>query len=959
MAAAPLTWPIARVRQEFVDFFVKKKGHTFVAGSPVVPHNDPTLLFINAGMNQFKALFLGTADPNTDFGRLTRAANSQICIRAGGKHNDLDDVGRDTYHHTFFEMLGSWSFGSYFKREAIQWAWELLTEVYQLPKDRLYVTYFEGDPANGIACDDESRDIWRELVAEDHIIKGNVKDNFWEMGETGPCGPCTEIHFDRIGGRNAAHLVNHDDPMVLEIWNLVFMQFERVPGGKLVPLPQPHVDTGMGLERIASILQDVTSNYDSDAWTPIFAAIQQVTKFPTPYDSNKDKDDATVAYRVVADHIRCLTVALADGAVPDSVGRGFVLRRIIRRAIRYGNQFLNAETGFFTQLVDVVVASLGPFFTHLQDPKTLLRVKSILTDEEESFARTWKIGLKHFDNAKQGVKVISGVDAFVLHDRYGFPVDLTCLLAEKEGMSVDMEGFNTEMKNNQVSAGRVAAAKTFLDTFQLDTLKTDGIPLTNDNVKYVWEDTQATVLAVLHKAAGKFVPSITAEVRGEDAVGVILDVSSFYSESGGQIYDTGVLEAVNGGSAFDVQKVLAFGGYVAHIGCVKTGTISVGDRVALKVNYARRLPIATNHTTTHQLNWALRQALEREKPDSFMEVNQKGSLVNEEMLRFDFSYNTKLSNEEILRVEALLNEAVAKNLLVDSREVPLEVAKSIYGLRPMFGEKYPDPVNVVSIGKTMDEVLANPQSEDLAGYSIEFCGGTHVKSLGEVQRGVIVSEDALMKGVRRIVMLTRDAARASIALGDGIAAEYAAIMAGDEASFSDATVKTLSVLNKKVGDSNIPLTQKNKLRDDIDNSIKTLMAKLKQRAGVLKATATKCGATLAEGHKEGDKFLVTSIDTFGADREMVQAVMDGFLSVKPEVGLFVIGVDVANNKALAIASLPASFVAKKLNAVEWAKSVGKGGGKPNAAQAGIAGVSAVEGALAAASAFAKTMEASL
>lgn len=949
-----LTWPVARVRQEFVDFFVKKYAHVFVPGSPVVPHNDPTLLFINAGMNQFKGLFLGTADPNTDFGRLQRAANSQMCIRAGGKHNDLEDVGRDTYHHTFFEMLGSWSFGNYFKREAILWAWELLTVVYKLPKDRLYVTYFEGDPKNNIACDDETRDIWRELVADDHILKGNAKDNFWEMGETGPCGPCTEIHFDRIGGRNAAHLVNKDDPMVLEVWNLVFMQFERVVGGKLVPLPQPHVDTGMGLERITSILQDVTSNYDTDAWSPIFAAIQQVTKFPTAYDPLKDKDDVTVAYRVIADHIRCLTVALADGAVPDSVGRGFVLRRIIRRAIRYGSQFLGAETGFFTQLVDAVVASLGPFFTHLQEPKTIQRVKAILTDEEESFARTWKIGLKHFDNAKQNGKVISAADAFVLHDRYGFPVDLTCLLAEKEGMTVDMEGFQNEMKTNQVGGGRVAAAKTFLDAFTLDKLKSDGVPLTNDNVKYVWENTEATVKAILNKISGEFVSTIGADVTGEEAVGVVLDTTAFYSEAGGQIYDTGVLEV--GSSVFDVKKVLSFGGFVAHIGAVAAGSLSVGDKVTLKVNYTRRLPIASNHTATHQLNWALRQALEREKPDSFMEVNQKGSLVNEEMLRFDFSYNAKLTVDEIARAEELFNQAVSSDLKVYTREVPLELAKTIAGLRPMFGEKYPDPVNMVSIGQPLDEIVANPGNEEWIKYSIEFCGGTHIKNLGEVQRGVIVSEDSLMKGVRRVVMLTRDAARTAIALGDALIAEHQALLA--DTNVSDATVKALSVLNKKVGDSQIPIVTKSKLRDDIDVSIKNFNALIKQRGAGLKTEATAFGVALAQATSDAQRFVVESTEAFGAERDLVQAVIDGFLSVKPEVGVFVIGVDAPKDKALVIATLPASFVAKKLSAVEWAKSVGKGGGKPNAAQAGIA-ASAVADAVVAATAFAKTLEASL
>ncbi|CUG86321.1 alanyl-tRNA synthetase, putative [Bodo saltans] len=578
-------------------------------------------------------------------------------------------------------------------------------------------------------------------------------------------------------------------------------------------------------------------------------------------------------------------------------------------------------------------------------------------------------------------------------------------------MTVDMEGFQNEMKTNQVGGGRVAAAKTFLDTFSLDKLKTDGVPLTNDNVKYVWETAEATVAAILNKVSGEFVSTIGADVTGDEAVGVILDTTSFYSEAGGQIYDTGVLEV--GSSVYEVKKVLSFGGYVAHIGAVSSGSLSVGDKVSLKVNYTRRLPIASNHTATHQLNWALRQALEREKPDSFMEVNQKGSLVNEEMLRFDFSYNAKLSVEEIARVEELFNEAVAKNLQVYTREVPLELAKSIAGLRPMFGEKYPDPVNMVSIGQSLDEIVANPGNEKWTQFSIEFCGGTHIKNLGEVQRGVIVSEDSLMKGVRRIVMLTRDAARVAIAQGEALVAEHQALLA--DTNVSDATVKALSVLNKKVGDSQVPIVLKAKLRDDIDTSIKNLNVLIKQRASGLKTEATAYGVALAQATNDAQKFVVDSTDKFGAERELVQAVIDGFLSVKAEVGVFVIGVDAPKDKALVIATLPASFVAKKLSekknkfgaerelvqavidgflsvraevgvfvigvdapkdkalviatlpasfvakklsAVEWAKSVGKGGGKPNAAQAGIL-ASAAADAVVAATAFAKTLEASL
>eukprot|EP00744_Colponema_vietnamica_P002166 GILI01003465.1.p1 GENE.GILI01003465.1~~GILI01003465.1.p1 ORF type:complete len:958 (+),score=364.49 GILI01003465.1:200-3073(+) len=933
-----LVWPVNRVRQQFVDFFVEKQGHKFVQSSPVIPHNDPTLLFINAGMNQFKGLFLGTADPNTEFGQLKRAANSQICIRAGGKHNDLEDVGRDTYHHTFFEMLGNWSFADYFKEESIAWAWELLTEVYGLPKERLYVTYFEGDEKNGLKPDLESMEIWKKYVPEDRIIRGNAKDNFWEMGDTGPCGPCTEIHFDRLGGRNAADLVNKDDPMVIEIWNIVFMQYDRQSDRSLKSLPGKHVDTGMGLERITSILQNVYSNYDTDAWTPIFDAIQKITKFPEAY--NKDKpntDDVTIAYRVIADHARCLTVALADGAVPDSVGRGFVLRRIIRRAIRYGSQFLNAETGFFTQLVDVVCESLGSFFPHLKDAKVIARVKAILTDEEESFAKTWKIGLKHFETArdaaiKSNSTTISGSEAFILHDRYGFPVDLTSLLAEKENMKVDIDAFNNEMKTNQVSGGRVAAAKTFIDTHQIDELKKLGTPSTKDYAKYNWEVAAGTALQIFDKTSEKFVKETSSTAA--ESIGLILDQTNFYAEAGGQIYDTGVIHFSNG-AKFQVDKVYSFAGYVVHIGQVVSGTVKINEEAKLEVDFARRLPIAANHTATHQLNLCLRRALEDEKPEGFMEVNQKGSLVNEEMLRFDFSYNTKLTVEEVAKVEKYLNEAIERDLKVYSKECALADAKAINGLRQMFGEKYPDPVSVVCVGVPVEDLLANPTNPEWRNYSIEFCGGTHLKSLNEIKHAVVVSEDALMKGVRRIVIYTRGGAQKAIAEATILENDYKTIL--NSAEPVDDKTKALSVLNKKAGDATIPLITKHQLRDAIDASIKQLVNEAKQAAAEAKTKATAYGAEVAASIAPTCKSYVAQLDQFGADREALQALADGIIAARSDVGVYIIGVDAPKDKALVICTLPKSLVDQKLSAVEWIKaSVGKGGGKPNAAQGGIA-----------------------
>ncbi|ORC88024.1 putative alanyl-tRNA synthetase [Trypanosoma theileri] len=934
-------WPVNRVRQEFLNFF-EQRNHTFVPSSPVVPLNDPTLLFINAGMNQFKNLFLGTADPNTDYGRLARAANSQLCIRAGGKHNDLEDVGRDTYHHTFFEMLGSWSFGDYFKRDAIKWAWELLTEVYKLPKDRLYVTYFEGDPANGIPADEEAKQIWLELVPPEQVIPGNAKDNFWEMGEVGPCGPCSEVHFDRIGGRNAAALVNKDDPMVIEIWNLVFMQFERREGGVLVPLPKAHVDTGMGLERLTSIMQGVHSNYDTDAWTPLFEAIQKVTEFPKSYAEIRDdtNSDATIAYRVVADHIRCLTVSLGDGAMPDSVGRGFVLRRIIRRAVRYGVQFLGAKVGFFSQLVDAVVASLGPFFTHLQDPRTVQRIKTVLADEETSFAKTWETGLKHFNKAVAEAtnNTISGENAFILHDRYGFPVDLTCLLAEKANMRVNLDDFHATMKASQQSSGRVAAAKTFIDVHQVEELKSKDIPLTNDTTKYVWEDSTSEVVAIFDKKNGCFVDMLLPGEGGEEDFGIILDSTNFYAESGGQIYDTGRIVAA-ADAIFNVKKVYNIGGYVVHVGNMeKTSSppvpIPLTAAVELQVNYKRRLPIAANHTSTHVLNWCLRRVLEEETPTNYMEVQQKGSLVTDEMLRFDFSYNGKVSQEDLIKIENLLNEKIKENLVVYRREVPLESAKRIEGLRQMFGEKYPDPVSVISVGVPIEDLITNPENPEWRAFAIEFCGGTHLSNLKEAELAVIISEEALMKGVRRLVVVTREAAEKAHAEGELLQQEYSEILANEGVA---TVAKRLSVLNKKVGDSSIPLTLKNILREKIDGSIKTAHANAKAMAAQLKEKATAAGRAAGESYDAAtNPFLVQRLTEYGADREALQAYIEGFKSaVKGDVGLFLIGVGDA--VAIALVDLPAAFTSRKLSAVDWAKAaVGKGGGKPHSAQSGFA-----------------------
>lgn len=960
---AALTWSAGTIRQTFVDFFKLKKNHTFWAASSVVPSNDPTLLFTNAGMNQFKDIFLGTADPETTFGKLKRAVNSQLCIRAGGKHNDLDDVGKDTYHHTIFEMLGNWSFGDYTKNQMIPWAWELLTEVYQLPKDRLYVTYFEGNPALGLQRDEVARKLWEEFLPASHVLPGNAKDNFWEMGDTGPCGPSSEIHFDRIGGRNAAHLVNKDDPDVVELWNLVFMEFDRRSPTNFVPLPMTHVDCGMGLERLVSILQGVRSNYDTDIWSPIFDRIQHVTGCSTPYATICNEPaliDTAVAYRVVADHIRCVTVALAEGAVPDSVGRGFVLRRIIRRAIRFGVQFLsNAKTGFFSELVEAVVESLGEFFSYLREPETIRRVKALILEEEESFAKTWATGLKHFQRcadegrktAKKGESVvISGIDAFTLHDRYGFPVDLTHLLAQKEGLEVDLEGFQEQMKMNQISAGRAAAAKLYLSVHEVKELNKKGVPATNDQSKYIWKDSSSSIRAIFDKSKGEFVDLLVPRSGGgEEDYGIILAETNFYAESGGQIYDTGLLVASED-CVFQVKKVYQIGGYVVHIGNFLPNAdrcpLPTSAEVELKVDYTRRQLIAANHTATHMLNWVLRKVLEGPKKDFDGQVSQKGSLVTEDLLRFDFSYPNKLSTEELTEVEELLNKKITSPLEVYRGEAPLKKAKEITGLRHMFGEKYPDPVQVVSVGMPIDALMENPQTEKFGDYAIEFCGGTHVVALSEVQQAVILSEEALMRGVRRIVLVTRSLAKEALEAGMTVEKEVQEVL---DAPVTAVSLKALSVLSKKVNDSSIPLLYKIRIRDRIDQGIKNGNAVRKAQVAAAKEKAGAAGSAKGEEVKKSgneQRLTVLFLEEFGADREVLQAYADAFLSAAgADAALFLAGVEkeeevsgkgVEDRKGLAIVVVGSDLVGKKFSAVQWAKaSIGKGGGKPHAAQSGF------------------------
>lgn len=764
-------WPVTRVRSEFISFFEKRKEHTFWPSSPVVPVNDPTLLFANAGMNQFKPLFLGTCDPNLEMSKLKRAVNSQKCIRAGGKHNDLDDVGKDVYHHTFFEMLGNWSFGCYFKEEAISWAWECLTDVYGINPERLYATYFGGDAKQGLQEDIEAKEIWLRFLPPSRVLPFGCKDNFWEMGATGPCGPCTEIHYDRIGGRDAASFVNADRPDVIEIWNNVFIQFNREGDGSLKELPNKHVDTGMGLERLTSILQNKSSNYDTDIFSPIFSAIHNVCGCET-YSGRVGADDVDLrdtAYRVIADHIRTLTFAITDGAVPSNDGRGYVLRRILRRAVRYGQEILHAPEGFFAKLVPVVVQYFSNAFPELSSRKEF--VQNIIGDEERSFNRTLDQGVKYFkkivNNLKSsGCNVIPAKEAHILFSSMGFPLDLTELMALEIGFTVDKIGFEALMEaDRKISEAAQAARKNnfskdmTMAAEQTAWLIDHGIAITDSSSKYSQGSVEGRILALFvgkgSDSAG-FVDSVTAD---NGVIGIIADKSPFYYEAGGQVSDVGVISSSN--FRFIVEDSQSYAGFVVHIGNVSEGTIDVGQVADFFVDYERRSFVAPNHTMTHVLNYALKSVLMGQKEGNEKLAGlceQKGSLVDSDKLRFDFSWNGPLSIDQISEVETIVNNQIRGKLPVFTQVVPLAAATQIFGLRQVFGEKYPDPVRVVSVGKSVDALLSDPLNPDWSNYSIEFCGGTHLSNTEDAEIIAITEECGIAKGIRRIVGLTKDAA---------------------------------------------------------------------------------------------------------------------------------------------------------------------------------------------------------
>ncbi|HEU4551434.1 MAG TPA: alanine--tRNA ligase [Chitinophaga sp.] len=694
----------AEIRQQFLDFFASK-GHHIVPSAPIVVKNDPTLLFTNAGMNQFKDYFLGNKTP-----AYTRVADTQKCLRVSGKHNDLEEVGIDTYHHTMFEMLGNWSFGDYFKEEAIAWSWELLTAIYKIPKDRLYVTVFEGDSKEHLPKDEEAYSCWKRHIAEDRILLGNKKDNFWEMGDTGPCGPCSEIHVDcrpdaerqQVDGKT---LVNADHPQVIEIWNNVFMQFNRLKNGTLEPLPAKHVDTGMGLERLVRVLQGKTSNYDTDLFMGTIHATEKLTGHT--YGGTDTKRD--VAFRVIADHLRAISFTIADGQLPSNTGAGYVIRRILRRAVRYYYSFLDAKKPLLHELVPVLAQQFAHVFPELQQQQEF--VKKVVFEEENNFLRTLESGIRRMEDVMTTAaeKVIGGKAAFELYDTYGFPFDLTSLIATENGLKVDEAGFETAMQE-QKNRSRAA---TELDMG--DWVVLDEVPATTFVGYELLENTTRVTKYRKIKAKGK------------EQYQLVLEQTPFYAESGGQVGDTGLLYF--DGETIAVTDTKKENDLIVHF----TDNLPTNIAVAVKATVAKdkRLATARHHSATHLLHAALRQVLGTH-------VAQKGSLVNADNLRFDFSHFAKVTDEELARIEDIVNEKIRRNIPVIIREMAREEAMQS-GAMALFGEKYGDVVRVV---------IMDPS------FSVELCGGTHVGATGELGLFKFVSESAVAAGVRRVEAVT-------------------------------------------------------------------------------------------------------------------------------------------------------------------------------------------------------------
>jgi alanyl-tRNA synthetase len=872
------------IRQQFLDFFVKKHGHTVVPSSPVVPHDDPTLLFTNAGMNQFKDVFLGTGKRP-----YTRAVDSQKCIRAGGKHNDLEDVGRDTYHHTFFEMLGNWSFGDYYKREAIQWAWELLTKVWGLDKSRLHATVFGGDEEFGLEPDEEAFRLWTRVTDIDpaHVHRFGKKDNFWMMGETGPCGPCTEIHIDRTPDRTGSKLVNQGDAAVMEIWNLVFIQYNRDEKGKLTLLPAKHVDTGMGFERITAVLQGKESNYDTDVFAPIMKAIGDIVHRKYGGELG-DRND--VAFRVIADHLRMLTFAITDGALPGNKGRGSVLRSVLRRAVRFGWQCFEQREPFIWKLVPALVEHMGGAYPELRvNPG---RVQDVIRVEEADFLKTIGRGLALYQKAAAEARerggVISGKAIFDLYTTHGFPPDLTRQMAAEEHLTVDEEEYRRLWDEFTSQGGAKTSAQVALNV-------SGGLPATDDRPKWHGPTAEATVLGWI--ADNTFHDS----GRVPDAqVGLLLDRTCFYAEQGGQVGDQGTVRTPTG--LFEVTHTQKAGHATVHVGSVVEGRVEVGQPAQLAVSPEREFT-RKNHTATHLLHWALQKVLGEH-------VEQRGSKVKPDEFTFDFSHTGPMTEEEKTEVERLVNEKIYQDLPVTWRELPAALAKELPGVRAFFGDKYGDVVRVVEVHNSP---LA-PGGRGVGGegddvFSREFCGGTHLEHTGQAGYFKIVAEEGIAKGVRRLTAVT---AREAVAR----AQEEHAILAGLTARLHCEPKDVASRV------------------EALQEEIKKLQQQLRKgAAGDLTGAADRLFDSATQVN--GARVIVGEMPA-GPDDQMRNQV--DRLRQKAGSAVVLVGWS-ANGKVGLLAAATDDLVKKGIHAGklvgEVAKVVGgKGGGRPDMAQAG-------------------------
>jgi alanyl-tRNA synthetase len=848
------------VRKIFFDFFESKR-HKIVPSAPMVIKDDPTLMFTNAGMNQFKNIFLGNTVPLTH-----RIANTQKCLRVSGKHNDLEEVGHDTYHHTMFEMLGNWSFGDYFKKEAIGWAWELLIEVYKIKKEDLYVTVFGGDKTEGLEPDHEAYDFWKQHIPEERILFGSKKDNFWEMGESGPCGPCSEIHADlreaneksKVPGKE---MVNTGHPEVIEIWNLVFIEFNRKADGKLEQLPAKHVDTGMGFERLNMVLQGVKSNYDTDIFQSIIKKIAKISG--RTYGAEKQTD---IAMRVIADHLRAVVFAIADGQLPSNIKAGYVIRRILRRAIRYGYTFLGMHDPFIFELVPTLVEKMGDVFSELKTQQEL--ITKVITQEEIAFLRTLSHGIKKFENYidhKNDQKIINGDFAFELFDTYGFPIDLTQLMAREKGWTVDMDGYHAGLEK-QKDRSRQAAQKDTQDWIILKegTEKTEFVG---------YENLEATVEIVRYR-------KITE--KKQDFYHLILDKTPFYAESGGQVGDRGILE--QNGQIIEIEDTKKENDLIIHVATKSPADLSGSFHA--KVDSRKRLLTANNHSATHLMHAALRKVLGSH-------VEQKGSLVDEDRTRFDFSHFAKVSDEEIAQIEKMVNEKIRENIqLTEKRNIPIKSALEM-GAMALFGEKYGDEVRVITFDKN---------------YSVELCGGTHVPATGQIGLFKIVSEGAIAAGVRRIEAITAVKAEEFINENLSVVAELKSIFKSQKDIVK--AVQTLTEQNAQLQKQLAALNKEKSL------SIKSDLIRQVQKIGTV-------------------NFIAQEVD-LDAD-----TIKDLAFGLKNEVeDLFLILGNVSDGKAGLTILISDSLVnTKGLNAGQMISEIAKeinggGGGQPHLATAG-------------------------